>query len=68
VGSIAPVSAGSLSAGASLGVYLARSGQHEEVREILKQMLSLAQTHYVAPTSLAALHAALGEVVPALDA
>jgi DNA-binding winged helix-turn-helix (wHTH) protein/TolB-like protein/tetratricopeptide (TPR) repeat protein len=55
-------------AGASLGVYLARSGQHEEAREILNQMLSLAQTRYVAPTSLAALHAAVGEVVPALDA
>ena len=55
-------------AGASLGVYLARYGQQEEAREILKQMLSLAQTRYVAPTSLAALHAALGEVEPALDA
>ena len=55
-------------AGASLGVYLARSGQREEAREILKEMLTLAQTRYVPPTSLAALHAAVGEVVPALDA
>jgi tetratricopeptide (TPR) repeat protein len=55
-------------AGALLGVQLARSGQREEAREILNQMLSLAQTRYVPPTSLAALHAALGEVAPALDA
>jgi tetratricopeptide (TPR) repeat protein len=55
-------------ASALLGMYLARSGQREEAREILNQMLILAQTRYVAPTSLATLHAALGEVVPALDA
>jgi DNA-binding winged helix-turn-helix (wHTH) protein/TolB-like protein/tetratricopeptide (TPR) repeat protein len=55
-------------ASALLGIYLARSGQREEAREILNQLLSHAQTHYVAPSSLAAVHLALGEVGPALDA
>jgi hypothetical protein len=49
-----------------LGVHLARLGQQGEARSLLKQMLALSQTRYVPPTSLAALHAALGEVAPAL--
>jgi TolB-like protein/DNA-binding winged helix-turn-helix (wHTH) protein/Tfp pilus assembly protein PilF len=55
-------------ASALLGIYLARGGQREEAREILNQLLSRAQTRYVAPSSLAAVHLALDEVGPALDA
>ena len=55
-------------ASALLGIYLARSGQREEAREILNQLLSQAQTRYVPPSSLAAVHLALGEVGSALDA
>jgi len=55
-------------ASALLGIYLARGGQREEAREILNQLLSRAQTRYVAPSSLASVHLALGEVGPALDA
>ena len=55
-------------ASALLGIYLAGSGQREEAREILNRLLSQAQTRYVAPSSLAAVHLALGEVGPALDA
>jgi DNA-binding winged helix-turn-helix (wHTH) protein/TolB-like protein/tetratricopeptide (TPR) repeat protein len=55
-------------ASALLGIYLARSGQREEAREILNQLLSRAQTRYVAPSSVAAVHAALGETESALDA
>ncbi len=49
-----------------LGVQLARLGQRDETRAILNQMLALSRTRYVPPTSMAALHAALGEVAPAL--
>jgi len=49
-----------------LGVHLARLGQRDEARTLLHQMLALSKTRYVPPTSLAALHAALGEVAPAL--
>ena len=55
-------------ASALLGIYLARGGQREEARAILNQLLSRAQTRYVAPSSLASVHLALGEVGPALDA
>jgi DNA-binding winged helix-turn-helix (wHTH) protein/TolB-like protein/tetratricopeptide (TPR) repeat protein len=55
-------------ASALLGIYLARGGQREEAREILNQLLSRAQTRYVAPSSLASVHLALGEVGSALDA
>jgi DNA-binding winged helix-turn-helix (wHTH) protein/TolB-like protein/tetratricopeptide (TPR) repeat protein len=51
-----------------LAVQLARNGEREEVREILDRLLNLAKTRYVPPCSVAAVHAALGEVVPALDA
>ena len=53
---------------AVLAVHLARLGQTDEARAILNQLLALAQTRYVTPTSLAAVHAALGEVAPALTA
>jgi TolB-like protein/tetratricopeptide (TPR) repeat protein len=53
---------------ALLGMYLARLGQREEARDILNRMLILAKSRYVAPTSIATVHAALGEVEPALDA
>ena len=53
---------------ALLGMHLARIGQREEARDILNRLLTLAKTRYVSPSSIAAVHAALGEVDPALDA
>jgi len=53
---------------ALLGMHLARVGQHEEARDILNQLLTLAKTRYVSPSSLAAVYAGLGDVGPALDA
>ena len=53
---------------ALLGSHLARVGQREEAREILDRLLALARSRYVSPSSIAAVHAALGEVGPALDA
>ena len=50
-----------------LGMHLVRLGQRDEARAILKQLLERAKTRYVAPTSMAAVQAALGEVGPALD-
>lgn len=58
----------STQAAALLGVQLARSGQSQEARNVLHRLQQLAQTRYVPPTSLAAVHAALGEVALALDA
>ncbi len=55
-------------ASALLGVHLARSGQRDEAREILNQLLSQAKKRYVPACSVAAVHLALGEVGPALDA
>ena len=49
-----------------LGIHLARLGQRDETRALLNQILALSKTRYVPPTSTAALHAALGEVAPAL--
>ena len=57
---------GSTQAVVLLGIHLARLGQQVETRALLKQMLALSKTRYVPPTSVAALHAALGEVAPAL--
>ena len=53
---------------ALLGMHLARIGQRDEARDILNQLLNLAKTRYVSPSSIAAVYAALGEVDPALDA
>ena len=50
-----------------LGMHLARLGQRDEARSILNQLAERAKTRYVAPTSLAAVQAALGETSPALD-
>jgi len=50
-----------------LGMHLARTGRCEEAGAILRQLVEREKTRYVAPTSLAAVQAALGEVVPALD-
>ena len=58
----------STQAAALLGVQLARFQRPGEARDILNRLLSLQQTRYVPPTSLAAVHAALGEVTQALDA
>ena len=53
---------------AVLAIYLARLGQKEEARAILARLLERAKSHYLPPSSLAAVHVALGEVEPALDA
>ena len=50
-----------------LGMHLARLGQRDEARSILNQLVERAKTRYVAPTSLAAVQAALGETSSALD-
>ena len=50
-----------------LAVHLVRVGQPDEARAILNQMLARSRERYVPPTSLAAVHAALGEAAPALD-
>ena len=62
------LSDGSSQASSLLAVHLARQGQAEEARTVLSQLLALAQQRYVPPTSPAAVHAALGEVAPALGA
>jgi DNA-binding winged helix-turn-helix (wHTH) protein/tetratricopeptide (TPR) repeat protein len=58
----------STQAAALLGVHLARLGRPEEAREVLRRLLSRARLRYVPPTSLAAVHAALGDTSAALDA
>jgi DNA-binding winged helix-turn-helix (wHTH) protein/TolB-like protein/Tfp pilus assembly protein PilF len=52
---------------AVLGMYLARAGQNDEARAILVQLQGVGQTRFMPPTSLATLHAALGEPMLALD-
>ncbi|HMN76645.1 MAG TPA: winged helix-turn-helix domain-containing protein [Burkholderiaceae bacterium] len=51
---------------AVLGVRLAAMGRQDEARETLAHVQARARTRFVPPTSLAALHAALGEVDAAL--
>jgi TolB-like protein/Flp pilus assembly protein TadD len=58
----------STQAAALLGRHLALQGRPEEAREVLVRLQTLAQTRYVPPTSLAAVHAALGDTTLALDA
>jgi tetratricopeptide (TPR) repeat protein len=58
----------STQAAALLGTYLARLGRPAEAREVLHRLQVLAQSRYVPPTSMAAVHAALGETTLALDA
>jgi len=59
---------GSTRAPSLLAMHLARLGQRDEARAILNQLRALAGTRHVPPTSLATVHAALGEVAPALAA
>lgn len=51
---------------AVLGVSLAAMGRHDEARETMERVRARARTRFVPPTSLAALHAALGEADVAL--
>ncbi len=44
----------------TLGMHLARAGQRDEARLILKQLLEREKSRYVPPTSLAAVQSALG--------
>ena len=50
-----------------LGMHLARLGRRDEARVILNQLVALQRARYVAPTALATVQAALGEMEPALD-
>jgi DNA-binding winged helix-turn-helix (wHTH) protein/tetratricopeptide (TPR) repeat protein len=59
---------GSTQMAAVLGVALARAGKLDEARAVLQRLQALAGERYVPPTSLAAVHASLGETVHALDA
>lgn len=59
---------GSTQATASLGMQLAHMGLREEAGGIRDRLLALQKARYVPPTSLAAVHAALGETAAALDA
>ncbi len=59
---------GSTQATARLGVQLARMGMRGEARQVLNRLLDLQKARYVPPTSVAAVHAALGEATLALDA
>lgn len=53
---------------ALLGVHLAAVGQDDEARQLLLALEARSRTRFVPPTSIAALHAALGQAGPALDA
>ncbi len=59
---------GSTQAAALLGVMLARLGRRDEAAAVLTRLLELGRTRYVPPTTVAAIHAALGQTGPALDA
>ena len=51
-----------------LAATLVDTGQSEEARAILNKLQAQATTRHVPPTAVAAVHAALGEAAPALDA
>jgi tetratricopeptide (TPR) repeat protein len=53
---------------AVLGVHLAAVGQRDETRLLLEALEARSRARFVPPTSIAALHAALGQTGPALDA
>lgn len=59
---------GSSQSTAFAGALLARMGRVDEARAMLQGLVALGRQRYVAPTSLAEVHAALGESGPALDA
>jgi len=49
------------------GYNLARSGRHEEAREVLGRMIGMRETRYVSAHLIAAVHLALGERESALE-
>lgn len=53
---------------AVLAVHLARLGRADEARSLLGGLLERSKSRFVAPTSIAAVQAALGEKAAALDA
>jgi TolB-like protein/DNA-binding winged helix-turn-helix (wHTH) protein len=61
-------SGGSSRPQAVLGVHLAAHGQQDETRQLLGALEARSRSRYVPPTSIAALHAALGQSRQALDA
>ena len=62
------VSDGSSRPQAVLGVHLAAVGQGDETRQLLAALEARSRARFVPPNSIAALHAALGQAQPALDA
>jgi DNA-binding winged helix-turn-helix (wHTH) protein/TolB-like protein/tetratricopeptide (TPR) repeat protein len=58
---------GSTQATAALGIQLAQMNQLAEARSVRDRLLALQKARYVPPTSVAALHASLGETMLALD-
>jgi DNA-binding winged helix-turn-helix (wHTH) protein/TolB-like protein/Tfp pilus assembly protein PilF len=62
------LAAGSTRPNAVLAVQLTSLGRSDEARVILDQLLARSKTAYVPPNHVAAVHAALGEVAPALAA
>lgn len=59
---------GSTQAAALLGMILVRLDRRAEAQALLDRLVELGRTRYVPPTTVAALHAALGNVTAALDA
>lgn len=59
---------GSTRPSAMLAVHLAAAGLADEARSIRDQLLTQSRIRFVAPTSLAAAQAAVGEMAPALTA
>jgi DNA-binding winged helix-turn-helix (wHTH) protein/Tfp pilus assembly protein PilF len=59
---------GSSQAAAVHGAWLAQIGRSDEARAVLLRLERQSETRYVPPTSLAAIHAGLGESALALDA
>ena len=53
---------------AVLGFHLAAVGQGDETRQLLAALEARSRARFVPPSSIAALHAALGQAQPALDA
>lgn len=58
----------STQAAALLGAQFVQCGRPDEARGVLRRLQALQQQRYVPPTSLATVHAALGETMQALDA
>lgn len=58
---------GSTQGAALLGVALVRLNRRDEAQQLLTRLVELGRTRFVPPTTLAAIHAALGHIDAALD-